>query len=212
MYSVKGFYFIRECVRDWETKYAPLIADELKKERKGQADQRWKADEVMLKVKTKFYYLYRAIDSKGQLVEVKLSATRDSHTTTAFFEQAVEAVAHKPEQVTTDQEASYPGAIEKVLGKQVEHRTGRWRNNRPLQDNRGIKGCYKPMRSFKNPVSAARFCQAYDEQRSYFNFRRWHNDRWREDYKRANFKSKFFALKNKFSQKKLVWTQSVMPL
>jgi transposase-like protein len=212
MYSVKGFYFTRECVRDWEAKYAPLIADELKKERKGQADQRWKADEVMLKVKTKFYYLYRAIDSKGQLVDVKLSPTRDSQTTTAFFEQAVQTVGHKPEQVTTDKEVSYPGAIEKVLGKKVEHRTGRWRNNRLEQDNRGIKGRYKPMRSFKNPVNAERFCQAFDEQKSYFNFRRWHNDRWREGYKRANFKSKFYDLKNKFMQKKLIWIQSVMPL
>ena len=103
--------------------YAPLIADELKAQRKGQADQRWKADEVMLKVKTKFYYLYRAIDSKGQLVDVKLSETRDSQTTTAFFEQAVETVGHKPEQVTSDKEVSYPGTIEKVLGKKVEHRT-----------------------------------------------------------------------------------------
>jgi alpha-amylase/alpha-mannosidase (GH57 family) len=98
------------------------------------------------------------------------------------------------------------------LGRPVEHRTGRWRNNRLEQDNRGIKGRYKPMQSFKNPVSAARFCQAFDEQKRFFNFRRWHNDRWRDGYKRANFKSKFYDLKSKFSQKKLVWTQSIMPL
>jgi len=212
MYSIKGFYFTRQSVRDWVEKYAPLITDELKLQRKGQATLRWKADETLVKVKKKFYYLYRAIDSHGKLVDVKFAETRDSKNTAAFFEQAVETVGHKPEQVTTDKEASYPGAIEKVLGRKVEHRTGKYRNNRLEQDNRGLKGRYKSMRSFKNPVSAERFCQAFDEQRSYFSFRRWHKDRPSEGYKRANFKSKFYELKSKFTQKKLIWTQSVMPL
>ncbi len=67
-------------------KYAPLLTDELKSQHRGQADKRWKADEVLLKVKDKFHYLYQAIDSKGKLVDVKFSATRNSETTSAFFE------------------------------------------------------------------------------------------------------------------------------
>jgi transposase-like protein len=212
MYSVKGFYFTRETVRHWEEQYAPLITDELKVERKGKTSLRWKVDETLLKVKKKFYYLYRAIDSQGHLVDTKLSEVRDSKSTTAFFEQAVETTGQIPEQITSDKEVTYPGAIEKGLGRKVEHRTDRYRNNRLEQDHRGIKGRYKSMKGFKNPVSAERFCQDFDEQRNYFHFRRWHKDRWKAGWQRADFKSKFYRLKNKFINRKLVWIQSILPL
>lgn len=132
MFSVEfeRFYFTRETVRRWQEKFAPLITDDLKSGRKGQADMRWKIDETLVKVDQKFHYLYRAIDSKGRLVDTKLSPVRTSESTTAFFKQAVNTVGHKPEQVTTDKEASYPGAIKKVLGRKVKHRTGQYRNNR----------------------------------------------------------------------------------
>jgi transposase-like protein len=200
MYSVQVFYFTRETIRQWEAEYAPLLAAELKLERRGKASVRWKVDETLVKVKNKFYYLYRAIDHNGQLMDIKLSSVRNSESTTAFFEQAVETVGHKPKQVTSDKEASYPGAIEKVVGRKVEHRTGQYRNNRLEQDHRGVKGRYKVMRGFKNAQSAERFCRAYDEVRNYFSWRRWHKDRRSEGWKRANFKSKFFQLKKKFTQ------------
>jgi putative transposase len=40
------------------------------------------------------------------------------------------------------------------------------------QDHRGIKGRYRPMRGFKCPRSAARFCRAYDELRNFPSSRR----------------------------------------
>jgi putative transposase len=65
MFSVEfeRFYFTRETIRRWQEKFAPLITDELKSGRKGQADMRWKVDETLVKVAGSFHYLYRAIDS-----------------------------------------------------------------------------------------------------------------------------------------------------
>jgi transposase-like protein len=212
MFSVEfeRFYFTRETIRRWQEKFAPLITDELKSGRKGLADMRWKIDETLKKVDQKFHYLYRAIDSTGKLVDTKLSPVRTSESTTAFLKQAVLTVGHKPEQVTTDKETSYPGAIKKVLGRKVKHRTGQYRNNRLEQDHRGIKSRYKSMASFKKFESAEIFCQVFDEQRQFFRFRRWHKDRRSNGGKRADFKAKFYQLKNKFLARKLVWNQSAM--
>ena len=139
MLWVEGFYFSRETVRQWEREVAPLFTDELQQERTGQATLRWKVDETLLNIKGKVHYLYRAIDSAGQLVATKLYGTRNMANTTAFWKKAVELTQQKAVQVTTDKEVSYPGAIEAVLGKNVEHRTGRYRNNRLEQEHRGIK-------------------------------------------------------------------------
>jgi transposase-like protein len=67
MFSVEfeRFYFTRATIWRWQEKFAPLITDELKSGRKGEADKRWKADETLVKVAGKFNYLYRAIDSRA---------------------------------------------------------------------------------------------------------------------------------------------------
>jgi putative transposase len=212
MFSVEfeRFYFTSATIWRWQEKFSPLITDDLKSGRKGEADLRWKVDKTLVKVAGKFHYLYRAIDSKGRLVDTKLSPVRTSESTSAFFKQAVSTVGHKPEQVTTNKETSYPGAIKKVLGRKVKHRTGQYRNNRLEQDHRAIKGRYKVMASFKKSESAEIFCQGFDEQREFFRFRRWHKDRRSSGDKRADFKAKFYQLKNKFLARKLVWKQSAM--
>ena len=72
-----------------------------------------------------------------------------------------------PARVTTDGHDSYPRAIRTQLGAGVKHRTNRYLNNRIEQDHRGIKGRYRPMRGFKSPASAARFCRGFDELRNH---------------------------------------------
>src|SRR6185503_20550391 len=67
--------------------------------------------------------------------------------------------------------AYFARAIRTELGKNVRHRTSAYLNNRLEQDHRGIKGRYRPMRGFKCPRSAARFCQAYDELRNFLRLR-----------------------------------------
>jgi transposase-like protein len=85
-----------------------------------------------------------------------------------FFEQALTVVGHAPASVTTDGHRSYPRAVRETLGNEVVHRTNVYLNNRIEQDHRGIKQRYYPMHGFGSFASAARFCRAFDELRSYF--------------------------------------------
>ncbi len=64
-----GFQFTHEAVRDWEARFAPLLADPLRTKRRGQAGRSWYVDETSVKVKGKWCYLYRAIDRDGNLVD-----------------------------------------------------------------------------------------------------------------------------------------------
>jgi transposase-like protein len=73
--------------------------------------------------------------------------------------------------VTTDGHDAYPRAIRETLGEQVIHRCSQYMNNRMEQDHRGIKGRYRPMRSFGSFDSAAQFCMAHDEVRDHFRHR-----------------------------------------
>lgn len=117
--EVEHFYFTREAIRQWEAKFASLITHELKTERHGKNTNRWRVDETLVKVNKKYHYLYRAIDSHGHLVATKLSEVRTLESTTTFLEQAVQTTRQKPTQLTTDKDATYPGSIEKVVGKKL---------------------------------------------------------------------------------------------
>ena len=46
MFLERGFVFTHEAVRDWEARFAPLIADQLRTKRRGQAGKSWYVDET----------------------------------------------------------------------------------------------------------------------------------------------------------------------
>lgn len=158
-------------MRDWEARFTPLIVTHLRSKRRGKAGRSWYIDETYIKVGGKWCYLYRAIDRDGNLVDSMLSEHRDMEAAKGFFMRAKDVVGHKPTRVTTDGHDSYPRAIQRILGRKVEHRTNRYLNNRLEQDHRGIKQRYYPMRGFGSFESAARFCSSFDEQREYFRHR-----------------------------------------
>jgi transposase-like protein len=94
---------------------------------------------------------------------VLFSEHRDMATAKAFLRSAKAVTGMTPDRVTTDGHDSYPRAIRSELGRRVRSRTSRDLKNRLEQDHRGSKGRYRPMRDFKCPKSAARFCRGYDE-------------------------------------------------
>ncbi len=164
----RGFTFTHEAVRDWEARFAPLLAAQLRAKRCGTVGGKWPVDETDLWVNGRWCYLYRAIDRGGNLVDARLSATRDMDAAQQFFRQALALAGDTPEQVTTDGHDAYPRAIREILGDGVAHRTSRYKNNRIEQDHRGVKQRDDPLRGFGSFASAARFCTAFEEQRQYF--------------------------------------------
>ncbi len=172
MFLERGFSFTLEAVREWEARFAPLLADQLRAKRYGLTGRSWYVDETYVKVNGRWCYLYRGIDRDGNLVDSMLSETRDMDAAQRFFTQAQEMVGQAPERVTTDGHTSYPRAIQETLGEEVEHRCNQYLNNHLEQDHRGIKQRYYPMRGFGSFASAARFCRAFDEVRHFERYRR----------------------------------------
>jgi len=172
MFLDRGYLFTNETIRDWERRFAPLITEQLRTKRRGQAGVSWYVDETYVRVHGKWCYLYRAIDHDGNLVDSMLSEKRNMESAQKFFKQAVAVVGSMPVQVTTDGHASYPRAIRETMGCHVQHRTSKYLNNRLEQDHRGIKQRYYPMRGFGTVEAASRFCCAFDELRNYLRPRR----------------------------------------
>src|SRR4051794_17290445 len=187
MFAVRGIVFSYEAVREWEAKLTPALAEDLRRRRRGKVGRSWYVDETYLKVHGRWCYLYRAIDRNGTLIDVLVSEHRDRAAAQAFFRSAQVVTGITPDRVTTDGHDSYPRAVRTELGKRVRHRTSAYLNNRLAPAHRGIKGRYRSMRGFKCPRSAARFCRAYDERRSFLRPRSRHHQHVPADCRRLQF-------------------------
>src|SRR5271166_5341051 len=191
MFLIRGIVFSYEAVRDWETKLTPALAENLRRRRRrGKIGRSWYVDETYVKVQGRWCYLYRAIDTSGALVDVRLSETRDMAAAKAFFRSARAVTGMTPARVTTDGHDSYPRATRTELGEAVCHRTNRYLNNRIEQDHRGIKGRYQPMRGFKCVRSAGRFCRGYDELRDFLRCRSHRNQHLPAHHRRLHLLSR----------------------
>lgn len=173
LFLLRGFVFTHETVRDWEERFGPIFADELRAKRKGKIGNTWHVDETYVKVKGLWCYLYRAMDQAGNLVDSRLSEKRDMAAAKAFFAQTQEVAEDTPEQVVTDGHTSYPRAIAEVLGPEVAHRQVGCVANPIEQDHRGIKQRYYPTLGFNTFDAAQRFCRIVDEVRDFFRPRQW---------------------------------------
>jgi putative transposase len=167
MFLQRGLVFTHEAVRDWEGKLAPSLSEALRKRRHGTVGQSWYVDETYIKMQGQWRYLYRAIDREGNLVDVRLSDTRDLTAAEAFFRSAWTVTGVTPERITTDGHDAYSRAIRNVFGAQVTHRTNRYLNNHLEQDHRGIKQRYRPMGGLKTFATASHFCRLFEEIRAF---------------------------------------------
>ena len=165
LFLLRGFAFTHETVRDWEERFTPILADQLRAKRRGKAGKVWHVDETYVKVKGRWCYLYRAIDQDGNLVDSRLAEQRDMAAAKAFFEQAQDMAGQAPDRVVTDGHTPYPRAIVEVLGSEVEHQQVGCVANPVEQDHRGIKQRYYPMLGFKAFEAAQRFCRVFEEVR-----------------------------------------------
>ena len=167
----RGFEVTHETVREWEFRFAPLLAEQLRAKRRGRASVSWYLDETYVKVAGRWCYLYRAIEREGALIDSMLSERRDKHAARRFLRTLVEIAGRKPARVTADLHPAYRRAIRWIIGWKALHRTTQYLNNYTEQSHRAVKQRYYPMLGFGRFESASRFCAAFDELREYFRVR-----------------------------------------
>jgi transposase-like protein len=79
----------------------------------------WRVDETYVKIKGRWTYLYRAVDSEGKTVDSLLPAKRDVAAAKAFFRRAFKTQGRLPRAITLDRYQASRRAAREFLG---EHR------------------------------------------------------------------------------------------
>jgi transposase, IS6 family len=72
----------------WVQFYAPELNKRCRQELKP-TNASWRVDETYIRVKGKWTYLYRAVDSAGATIDFLLAARRDAAAAKRFFQNAL---------------------------------------------------------------------------------------------------------------------------
>lgn len=84
----RGITVCHTTIYRWVQEYSQSIYCLWKKINKSVGDS-WRIDETYMKVKVKWHYLYRAIDSSGLTLDIWLRKNRDKQAAYAFFKRLI---------------------------------------------------------------------------------------------------------------------------
>ena len=133
----------------WVQRYAPEL-DKRSRPHLRPTNDSYRVDETYVKIKGKWYYLYRALDSTGQTIDFMLSAKRDTKAAKRFFRKMLKAPKHQcPRVINADRNKAYPPAVEELKEEGVlpiasQLRQSKYLNNIIEQDHRFIKRRVNP--------------------------------------------------------------------
>jgi transposase-like protein len=107
----------------WVQRYAPEMERRLCSRLKPTNDS-WRMDDTYVRVKGKWVYLYRAVDSEGATIDFLLSAKRDTVAVKRFLAKALGGANHPaPRVINTDKDAAYSPAIVQLKPMELWMRT-----------------------------------------------------------------------------------------
>jgi transposase-like protein len=88
MLADRGVAIDHTTLYHWILAYAPEL-DQRLRPHLCRTTGSWRVDETYLRVKGRWVYLYRAVDSRGQTIDFRLSTKRDAAAARRFFRKAL---------------------------------------------------------------------------------------------------------------------------
>jgi putative transposase len=165
----RGIVVSYETIRAWVGKFGAQIAKHVRTARRQPTDK-WHLDEVVITIRGKKHWLWRAVDSNGETLNILMQTRRNARAAKRFISRLI-ARWGTPRVIITDKLRSYGAALRK-LGLVVDHRAHKGLNNR-------IEGSHRPTRKrekiqgrFKSARQAQGFLTIHDETANLFRPRR----------------------------------------
>ena len=179
----RGIDICHETVRAWWNRFGPMFAAEIRKKRsssmRAHIQWRWHLDEVFVRINGETYYLWRAVDHEGEVLEAFVTKRRDRNAALRFLRKAMKRYG-RPLAIVTDRLRSYRAAMREI-GNEARQVTGRWLNNRAENSHQPFRRRERAMAKFRSAKSLQKFASIHASVHNFFNQER-------HLYNRKNFK------------------------
>ncbi len=179
----RGIDISHETVRYWWNRFGPIFAVDIRRKRTqcmcNWRQWQWHLDEVFVKINGETFYLWRAVDHEGAVLESLVTKRRDRRAALKFLRKAMKRYGN-PKVIVTDRLPSYRAAM-KVIGNADRQETGRLLNNRAENSHQLFRRRERAMAKFRSVKSLQKFATIHASIHNHFNQER-------HLYSRQNFK------------------------
>jgi transposase-like protein len=160
----RGISVDHATIHRWVIRYSPELLQRFNL-RKRSVSRKWHVDETYIKVRGRWMYLYRAIDSNGDTVEFWFSEQSNLAAAKRFLRKALKRHG-RPARIVIDGSQTNRDAIlscdteirlqdrSRRQLKPIRVRQSQYLNKRIEQDHRAIKRRVRPMLGFKSTATA----------------------------------------------------------
>src|SRR3712207_3406585 len=141
MLAARGVVVSHEAVRRWALKFSQAFANRIRR-RLPRTGDKWRLDEMAIKIAGVTHWLWRAVDQTGMVLDVLVQRRRDKRAAERLLRKLLKRQCRAPRVMVTDKLGSY-GAAKGELMPGVEHRRHKGLNNRaenshqPTRDESG---------------------------------------------------------------------------
>ena len=109
----RGIAVTYETVHQWCRKFGPPFAQALRR-RRPHPGEKWHIDEVQLKMNGRRYWLWRAVDQHGMVLDILVQAWRNRNAAETFLRQVA---ARSPDPGVGIEQPRRAGAARRVTGR-----------------------------------------------------------------------------------------------
>jgi transposase-like protein len=166
----RGLDLSYETVRRWVLKFGPLFAKELRR-RCPRPTSRWHLDEMAVLIGGRQFWLWRAVDDEGEVLDLLVQRRRDARAAARLMRKLLKKHGFVPDILVTDKLRSY-GAAKTQLRLSVRHEQGLRKNNRAENSHLPVRRRERKMQRFKSSGSAQRFLAVHAAVQNTFNVQR----------------------------------------
>ena len=174
----RGIDICHETVRFWWNRFGPMFAAGIRKrhvQKRSYSTWRWHLDEVFVRINGETYYLWRAVDHEGEVLEVFATKRRDLRAALRFLKRSMKRFG-RPQSIVTDRLRSYRAAMN-VIGNSKRQECGRWLNNRAENSHQPFRRREGAMSKFRGIKTLQKFAAVHDSTFNHFNLDRHLNTR-----------------------------------
>ncbi|WP_371933300.1 IS6 family transposase [Ruegeria discodermiae] len=165
----RGIRVSHETIRAWVARFGRQFAAKIRRDRPKPADK-WHLDEVVILIKGRKHWLWRAIDAHGDVLDILVQPRRNKRAAKRFFRKLFRRWG-QPRVLVTDKLRSYAAARAEIAPR-IEHRQHKGLNNRAEASHRHTGRREKIMGRFRSPRQAQQFLSAHDQTASLFRPKR----------------------------------------
>src|SRR5215217_8834162 len=159
-----------ETVRRWVLKFGPLFARNLRRLR-PRPTATWHLDEMVVSIQGKRTYLWRAVDSEGEVLDLLVQSKRDTKAALRLMRKLLKKQGYAPDELVTDKLGSY-GAARRELRLSYRHEQGVRKNNRAENSHQAVRRRERKQQRFKSAGSAQRSLSMQAPVHNTFNLQR----------------------------------------